>query len=84
MTLNADGRTGVISGRSRIGDVVIGFDYVVEQAKVTLTVMQKPMFVPVPMIWAEFAYALREAERELGQMRAGNATGRDRSDPGLK
>jgi hypothetical protein len=73
ITLRPDGRSGVIAGKSPVGDVVIGFDYEVEQALVTLTVMEKPIFVPLPMIWAEVSYALREAARGLEQIPGGDS-----------
>jgi hypothetical protein len=66
MNLNADGKSGTVSGKSPLGDVVISFDYAAAQAEVTLTVLEKPMFVPVPLLWAEFSYALRCAAQELG------------------
>jgi hypothetical protein len=66
MVLNADGKSGTVSGKSPLGDVVIGFDYVEAQAQVTLTILEKPMFVPAPLVWAEFAYALRSAREKLG------------------
>jgi hypothetical protein len=65
MKLNSDGKSGTVSGKSPLGDVVIGFDYAEAQAEVTMTILEKPMFVPVPLLWAEFSYALRCATQEL-------------------
>jgi hypothetical protein len=77
MGLNADGRSGTVSGKSPLGDVVIGFDYAEAQAEVTLTILEKPRFVPVPLLWAEFTYALRSATQEFGSAMAENGTGAD-------
>jgi hypothetical protein len=66
MVLNADGRSGTLSAKSPLGDVVIGFDYAEARAEVTLTILEKPMFVPAPLVWAEFSYALRSAREKLG------------------
>jgi hypothetical protein len=64
--LNPDGKTGIISGKSSVGDVVIGFDYAETRAEVTVTILNKPMFVPAALVWAELSYALRCATEALG------------------
>jgi hypothetical protein len=74
MNLSADGKSGTVSGRSPLGDIVIRFDYAGARAEVTLTILEKPMFVPVPLLWAEFSYALRCAAQELGSAMAESGT----------
>jgi hypothetical protein len=61
LDFNADGRTGTASGKLPLGLVEIGFSYASERSELTLTVLRKPMFVPTPILWAEFSLALREA-----------------------
>ena len=67
LVLNADGKSGTLSGKSPLGDVVIGFEYAEERAEVTLTIIEKPIFVPISLLWAEFSYAVRRANDEPNQ-----------------
>jgi hypothetical protein len=72
--LNPDGKTGIISGRSSVGDVVIGFYYDETRAEVTVTILKKPMFAPAALVWAELSYALRSAGEALGAVPPENET----------
>ena len=64
LDLYANGASGTIVAKSGVGEVVVAFDYVAERAEVTLTILNKPMFVPAPFVWAEFSLALRNASAE--------------------
>jgi hypothetical protein len=73
LELDEERRTGTVTGKSPLGDVAVRFDYVTERAEMRLTVVKKPLFVPLPMLWAEFSLALREATAELAAMRQDGA-----------
>ena len=77
--LSADGKSGTVSGKLPRGDVVIGFDYTEAPAELTLTILEKPMFVPVPLLWADFSYALRWATEGLGLGPEGKTLAHERS-----
>jgi hypothetical protein len=64
LDLNVTGTCGTIVAKSGVGEVVVAFDYVTERAEVTLTILNKPMFVPAPLVWAEFSLALRKASAD--------------------
>ena len=64
LDLYANGASGTIVAKSGVGEVVVAFDYVAERAEVALTILNKPTFVPAPLVWAEFSLALRNASAE--------------------
>lgn len=63
--LNRDGRSGTARGKSPLGQLVITFDYDATQAEVKFDIIEKPKFVPTPLVVAEFSQALRRARAEL-------------------
>ncbi|HKM61297.1 MAG TPA: hypothetical protein VJY39_02290 [Acidisphaera sp.] len=73
LVLDEERRTGTVTGKSPLGDVAVRFDYTIERAEMRLTVLKKPMFVPLPMLWAEFSLALREATTDLAAMQTDDA-----------
>jgi len=72
--LNPNGKTGILSGKSSVGDITIGFDYAETLAEVTVTILNKPMFVPAALVWAELSYAFRCATEEIGTPQAEDET----------
>ena len=67
LDLYANGASGTIVAKSGVGEVVVAFDYVAERAEVALTILNKPTFVPAPLVWAEFSLALRNASVDPSQ-----------------
>jgi hypothetical protein len=67
LDLNVNGASGTITAKSGVGEVVVAFDYVAERAEVALTILNKPTFVPAPLVWAEFSLALRNASVDPSQ-----------------
>ena len=67
LDLYANGASGTIVAKSGVGEVVVAFDYVAERAEVALTILNKPTFVPAPLVWAEFSLALRNASVDPNQ-----------------
>jgi hypothetical protein len=67
LDLNVNGASGTITAKSSVGEVVVAFDYVAERAEVALTILNKPTFVPAPLVWAEFSLALRNASVDPNQ-----------------
>ena len=72
--LNADGRTGTLSGKSAVGDLAISFEHDPAMAEVKVTVLKKPALAPVALVWAEFTYALRQATAEVEAARPAAAS----------
>ena len=59
--------TGTLTAKSGVGEVVVQFAYAREQAEMKVTVLKKPIFMPPPVVWAEFSLAMREAAAELAE-----------------
>ena len=65
------GVSGTVAGGTPLGNVVLHFHYAEERAEMTLTILKKPMFVPFPILWAEFSRTVREAAAALDQAMSG-------------
>jgi len=70
LTFHETGLSGEAKGMSSLGEVSVGFEYRPESAELTLTVLKKPILVPVPLLWAEFSQALRRARAEMASRSA--------------
>ena len=57
---------GTLTKHTGLGDVVLRFDHDNERAEMTVTIVNKPMLVPVPLLLAEMSLALRLASGGIG------------------
>ena len=52
---------GRLTRRTSMGDVVIRFDHDAGRSELTVTILNKPAFMPAVALWAQMSYALENA-----------------------
>ena len=64
LLIDDDRRSGTLAGATPLGEVEARFDFAPEPAELVVTILRKPPFLPVTLMWAEFARAIERARTE--------------------
>lgn len=69
--IDDDRRAGTVTGTTPLGEIEAGFALDAERAELAVTILRKPSFLPVALLWSEFARAIGRARAESAQAEAG-------------
>lgn len=58
IAIDADGSGGTMLGATPLGEVEAHFTLLPDEAEMSVTILQKPAFLPASLLWSEFARAL--------------------------